>query len=242
MQLKNVRALSFDLDDTLWPFGACVERAEGVLLQWLRQHVPGTRTLLTSTEVLKHYRARAELEHPGLHGDLRGLRLASIRSIIAHAGGDIALAEPAYAVFFDERLRVDLYTDVVPALERLSQRFPLVALSNGNGCVLRAGIGRFFKGTLNPANTGLAKPDARAFHAAARAAGVQPDQLLHIGDDWELDVRGALHAGVQAVWVVRDSSSPVPTNGDPHVQPCRVVQSLHEVAAMLPTPHLARAR
>jgi len=233
VRLKNVRALSFDLDDTLWPFGACVERAEGVLLQWLHQHVPGTRPLLTSTAVLKHYRARAELEHPGLHGDLSGLRLASIRSIIAHGGGDIALAESAYAVFFDERLRVDLYADVVPALEQLSQRFPLVALSNGNGCVHRAGIGRFFKGTLNPANTGLAKPDARAFHAAARAAGVQPDQLLHIGDDWELDVQGALHAGLQAVWVVRDSSAPVLAHGDAHALACCVVRSLHEVALLL---------
>lgn len=234
MRLKNIRALSFDLDDTLWPFRACVERAENVLLQWLWQHAPVIKPLLTSTTVLKAYRARAEIDHPQLLGNLRGLRLASIRSILADGSGDVGLADRAYEVFFEERLRVDLYADVLPVLEQFSQRFPLVALSNGNGCVHKAGIGRFFKRALNPSNAGVAKPNARAFRAAARAAGVELDELLHIGDDWALDVQGALDAGAQSVLVVRDSSRPLALQWGQADKPCLVVQSLHELLAVLP--------
>ena len=50
---------------------------------------------------------------------------------------------------------------------------------------------------------GVGKPDVRIFHAAAQAAGVAPDEVLHVGDDPELDVLGGLDAGMQTVWVNR---------------------------------------
>lgn len=234
MRLKNVRALSFDLDDTLWPFQSCVDRAENVLLEWLRDQVPETRPLLTSTAVIKAYRNRAEVKNASSLGNLRGLRLASIRSILADAGGDIALADQAYDVFFEERLHVDLYPDVLPALEELCRHFPLVALSNGNGCVDRAGIGRFFKGVVNPNTTGVAKPSPQAFHAAARIAGVEPHQLLHVGDDFALDVQGAMDAGVNAVWLLRDPSFPVsPVLSEPRPGYHLVARDLHRMLELL---------
>jgi putative hydrolase of the HAD superfamily len=33
---------------------------------------------------------------------------------------------------------------------------------------------------------------------------LQPDQVLHVGDDVNADVLGALKAGMQAVWVNRE--------------------------------------
>ena len=35
-------ALSFDLDDTLWPIWSAIERAEQVLHGWLTDHAPAT--------------------------------------------------------------------------------------------------------------------------------------------------------------------------------------------------------
>jgi putative hydrolase of the HAD superfamily len=49
----------------------------------------------------------------------------------------------------------------------------------------------------------VAKPDPRIFHAAAQAAGVAPEAVLHVGDDPLLDVVAAVSAGMQAVWVNR---------------------------------------
>ncbi|WP_343630963.1 HAD family hydrolase [Roseateles sp.] len=218
MQLNRIRAISFDLDDTLWPFMPCVVRAEAALTQWLRVNAPGTAGLLASPTALRDYRARVDAEHPELQLDFSAMRRASIRAMLADAGEDLALVEPAFEVFFEERLTVELYPDVLPALEALSQRFTLVGLSNGNGCIHRAGVGHLLKGSLSAATLGVAKPQAEAFHAAADLAGVHPSELLHVGDDWELDVVGAVRAGAQAVWVTRHEGASLPSDrtGTPH--------------------------
>ena len=113
------------------------------------------------------------------------------------------LGEPAYRVFFDARQQVDLYPDALTALEALSARFPIVALSNGNADVHRVGIGQFFRGAVNATQIGVGKPDRRIFTAAAQAAGVPESAVLHVGDDAHLDGAGALAAGMQVAWINR---------------------------------------
>jgi FMN phosphatase YigB (HAD superfamily) len=50
---------------------------------------------------------------------------------------------------------------------------------------------------------GIGKPDPRIFRHACDLAGVLPSQVLHIGDDLDLDVRGAREAGLHAAWLRR---------------------------------------
>jgi len=204
MQLHRVRAISFDLDDTLWPFHACLHRAEAALLAWLRTHAPRTAPLLADSAALMRYRAQAELDFPELRADLSGLRRASIRALLIAAEEDPSMAEPAFEAFFEERLRVDLYPEVAEVLAGLARRLPLVALTNGNACIHKAGIGPHFKGIVSAATLGVGKPAPEAFQAAAALAGVDVSELLHVGDDWQLDVVGAVNAGAQAVWIVRE--------------------------------------
>jgi putative hydrolase of the HAD superfamily len=230
MQLSRVRAISFDLDDTLWPFMPCVVRAEAALTDWLRTHAPSTRALLASPTALRDYRARVDHAHPELHLDFSALRRASIRAMLSDAGEDLALVEPAFEVFFEQRLTVTLYPDVLPALTRLSARYPLVGLSNGNGCVHRAGVAHLLKGSLSAATLGVAKPQAQAFHAAAALADVPPSALLHVGDDWRLDVLGAIGAGAQAAWVMREpGETPAEAGTTPHA----AVSDLTALCALL---------
>ena len=199
----RVRALTLDLDDTLWPVWPTIARAEQVLADWLAQHAPATAALGADRQTLRAVREQIGRERPDLAHDLSALRRESIRGLLQRAGDDPALAEPAFEVFFDERQRVELFEDALPALERLAARFPLVALSNGNADVHRVGIGAHFKAAVTAREFGVAKPDVRIFHAAAAAAGVAPHEVLHIGDDAHLDGVGALNAGMQLAWVNR---------------------------------------
>ena len=101
-------------------------------------------------------------------------------------------------------MKVDLFADVLPALEFLAARFPLVAVSNGNADVARMGLGRYFLSSVSAHEFGVAKPDARIFQAAAEVAGVDAHDVLHVGDDALLDVLGADACGMQTVWVNRE--------------------------------------
>ncbi len=53
---------------------------------------------------------------------------------------------------------------------------------------------------------GVAKPHPRFFQTVAQAVQADPGQILHVGDDRRTDVRGALAAGWQAVWLDRTGS------------------------------------
>jgi len=200
---SRVKALTLDLDDTLWPIWPTIARAEQVLADWLAQHAPATAALGADRQTLRAVREQVGRERPDLAHDLSALRRESIRGLLRQAGDDPALAEPAFEVFFAERQRVELFEDALPALERLSARYPLVALSNGNADVHRVGIGAHFTAAISAREFGVAKPDVRIFHAAAAAAGVAPQAVLHIGDDAHLDGVGALNAGMQLAWVNR---------------------------------------
>ena len=57
-------------------------------------------------------------------------------------------------------------------------------------------------------NIGYSKPDPRAFQTVASAYGMDTSHMLHIGDDWECDIIGAVSAGAHAVWL--SGGRPVP--------------------------------
>lgn len=199
----KIRAITLDLDDTLWPIWPVIERAEKALLDWLMVHAPATAAMCATPAALREIRAHMVAHRPDLQHDMSGLRRESIRLALTRAGDDPALAEPAFEVFFAERQNVDFFPDVLPALEFLCARYPLVSLSNGNADLHRVGLGRYFKGALSAFAFGVAKPDPRIFHAAAALAGVAAHEVLHIGDDTVLDILGARSAGMQAAWANR---------------------------------------
>ncbi len=226
---SRIRAITLDLDDTLWPIWPTIARAEAVLLDWLAGHAPATRALYTTPGALRAIRDRMDQLRPDLRHDLAALRRESIRLALTQAGDDPALAEPAFEVFFDERQRVELFEDALPALEYLSARWPVVALSNGNADVRRVGLGRYFHAAISASEAGAAKPDARIFLQGARAAGVEPGQVLHIGDDAHLDGVGALQAGLQTVWLNREGAAWPHEGPVPHA----TVASLHDLRRLL---------
>lgn len=201
LDVSRIRAITIDLDDTLWPIWPTIARAEAVLLEWLTLHAPATAALFADVQALRAIRNQMVTLRPDLRSDLSALRRESIRLALTQAGDEPALAEPAFDLFFAERQRVELFADAHDTLAFLSSRYPVVALSNGNADVQRIGIGHYFRASISASVFGVAKPDARIFHAAANAAQVLPHEVLHVGDDATMDAQGALDAGMQAVWI-----------------------------------------
>jgi FMN hydrolase / 5-amino-6-(5-phospho-D-ribitylamino)uracil phosphatase len=197
-------AITLDLDDTLWPIAPTIERAETRLQHWLQAHAPATARAF-DRQAMRALREQVALDHPEWAHDLGALRHRTLVRALQQSGGDVRLADPAFEVFLEARQQVVFYDDVLPALHRLAQRYPLWALTNGNADLARVGLLGLFQGCISARGLGVAKPDVRIFHAASHAAGVAPEQVLHVGDDMVLDVHGAHQAGMQAVWLRRAS-------------------------------------
>ena len=197
-----VSAITLDLDDTVWPIAPVIVRAETALADWLRLNAPRTaaRWPLQATRAL---RDAVAIEHPHLAHDFTEQRRITLKRMFADAGDDVALVDAAFDAFFAARCDVTHYEDSLDALERLAARVPLAALSNGNACLQTIGLMHLFEFQLGAREHGAAKPAASIFHAACAQLGCAPAQVLHAGDDAEMDIAGAARAGLRTCWINR---------------------------------------
>jgi FMN hydrolase / 5-amino-6-(5-phospho-D-ribitylamino)uracil phosphatase len=197
-----VKGISIDLDETLWPILPTIIRAEALTQQWIVTHAPAV-ALRYDTKGLRALRDQLQLEDPIRKVDLLKARRDTLLHAFEACGEPKSKALEALEVFVEARQIVDLFDDANPFLELIHKRYPVVALSNGFADIHAVGIGHFFKASVSAHIVGIAKPDVRIFTMAADALGCTNEQVLHIGDDAELDVQGALAAGMQAYHVRR---------------------------------------
>ena len=199
-------AICFDLDDTLWPCESVIERAERAVYAWLEEKAPRI-TAEYDLETMRRIRIEQARARPELGVDLTALRRETVAWHAERAGYSSELAEQAVEVFLEERNRVRLFEDARPVLEVLAERFPLVALTNGNADVARVGVGDFFTESVSAADVGAAKPDPAMFVEACRRLGLRAGDLVHVGDDPVRDVHAARTFGARTVWVNRYASA-----------------------------------
>lgn len=196
------RALSFDLDDTLWPIMPTMERAEQRLDEWLARHCPAAHAQWPLTR-LRELRDAVWHAHPQLQHDFTATRMICLRQVLNPHGLGEAMVEAAFAEFYAARNEVELFPEVRDALHVLSGHFRLIAISNGNADLRRIGLDGLFEFSLHAREHGAAKPSRYIFDAAALRLGLPHAEVLHIGDHPEHDVAAALAAGMGAVWLDR---------------------------------------
>lgn len=92
-----------------------------------------------------------------------------------------------------------------PVLQALSARYPLVLVSNFYGnvdSVLRGfGIREYFGGIIESAVVGVRKPDARIFSLGVVALGLEPQEVLVVGDSLRKDILPARSLGCATAWI-----------------------------------------
>ena len=153
-----VRAITLDLDDTLWPIGPAINRAEEQLDAWMKAHAPRSFARWPQAKRRK-LREQVDLERPHLSHDMTVQRQWMLERMLAEAGDDIALMPAAYEAYFAGRCDVKHYGDSVPALDRLAARVPLAAISNGNADLSLCGIDQYFEMSLAAREAGMLPGD-----------------------------------------------------------------------------------
>ena len=222
-----IRALLFDLDDTLWPIVPVIVAAEEELYEWLRLHAPAVAAAHTVDSMRARRQALMD-EDPRHRVDLMALRTLVMHEVFEACGEDRAKIAAGMALFGQARNRVQPFADVVPALQRLARRYLLGSVSNGAADLAAIGMAGHFRISIAAHEFGSVKPDPAIFLHACENLGVAPAETVYIGDDPALDVAGAQAAGLRAAWIDRFGRA-LP----PHIRPDASCTSLDELEAWL---------
>jgi len=209
-----ILALTLDLDDTLWPVLPALERADQAVDAWLQQHYPEVARVWP-IEAIRALRARIADERPDLAHDFTTQRQLTLQQVFNTCGIAAAPVDALWDIYFAARNSVELYPDSLPALQRITARWPLASLTNGNADLQLIGIHSHFRHHVCARDRGVAKPDARIFLAAAEQLGVPAAQILHVGDDPAMDVAGAHAAGLRSAWINRRGLDWPTEHGEP---------------------------
>jgi putative hydrolase of the HAD superfamily len=203
--MRDIAAVSLDLDNTLWDIEPVITRANEVLNRFLQERCPRVPPIDTKEAWRSRFAAvvaaNAHMQH-----DFTFLRKEALRQCVREAEYPLALADEAFEVFFRARNEVELYEDVIPALERLARRYRLFAVSNGNADLDAIGIASFFEFGIAARDVGALKPEAAVFKAALTRAQLDAHQVVHAGDEPHADIEGARRAGLHAIWLNRHNA------------------------------------
>ncbi|HEV2045339.1 MAG TPA: HAD-IA family hydrolase [Chthoniobacterales bacterium] len=105
----------------------------------------------------------------------------------------------------------ELYPEIIDVLEKLAPQFQLAVVSNFDGrlrfILEHLGISKFFARVFISSELGADKPDPEIFRRALKFIRLEPNQVLHVGDDAERDWKSATTAGLSIFQLDRQKNS-----------------------------------
>ena len=210
--MKSIRALTFDLDNTLWETDISILRAEDAMVRHLRDLTPAKWMADFNLDTFHAMRKEIVREQPQIAHNLTVIRKETLKCWFENRGATRAVAEDlaneGFQVFYKERQNVTPYPGTVATLGQLYKNFKLGAITNGNADLMAMQIGRYFQFSLQSQNFPKPKPAPVMFEEALKRLKVHPHECIHVGDDIEHDVMGARQVGMKTVWFNMNSRSP----------------------------------
>ena len=218
----SVDAVLFDLDDTICTY----RRSADDILDIAFERV-GVDPFFDAAE----YIARLD-EFADGSDDIRDTRRASFAAFAEEAGHDSAVGHEIADIYVEERdqTNVEFLPGAPEALDAVTDTYRVGMVTDGDPWMQSQkleglGIEDRFEVVVHGGHDAPYKPNAEPFHVALDELGVDPENAVHVGNSLESDVRGAIAAGLQSVWVPRDDP-----DLDPDPRPHYVLDSVGEVA------------
>ncbi len=204
----KIKAVVFDLDNTIYDYEVCNKAAELALFDHLKELFSLERDVATDLLILAKKQVKARLENTASSHN-RMLYMQAICEMLGKAPGEYALDlyNTYWNVFLDN---IQIYPEIRLLLQELKSRgLTLVLLTDLTAHIQfrkiqKLGVGECFDYVITSEEAGIEKPDQKMFSLVQIKTGVQRDEILMIGDDPIKDFRGALDYGYHAILFKND--------------------------------------
>ncbi|MEU9256250.1 HAD family hydrolase [Streptomyces sp. NPDC048270] len=204
-----IRAVLWDIDDTLFDY-------TGADAAGLSRHLAAERIAErygTPAQALALWREitdRNWARFAAGEGTFQGQRRDRVREFLERP----AMTDGEADAWFDQyvahyKAAWTVFPDVVPVLDALAADYRHGVLTNSSTVnqdpkLRDLGLRDRFEVLVCAVELGISKPEAGAFLAACEALGLPPADVAYVGDQPEIDARGARDAGLLAIWLDRD--------------------------------------
>lgn len=235
MSTEKLKAILFDLDDTILAYDAVAEPC------W--EEVCGQFAPLLGRDASELYVAIKEMRE-WYESDSERQRYVWVhlleyrREVVGMTFDRLGITAPELAVALADSYSKRKWEaiHVVPgAMEALSRlkgsKLRLALVTNGDsksqrGKIERFVLGHLFDYILIQEEFGAGKPDERVFLHALDKLNVKPDEAWMVSDNLERDIGGAQVVGISGIWVDwRGAGLPASTQ----IRPQRIIRSIAEL-------------
>jgi putative hydrolase of the HAD superfamily len=205
----NVRAVLFDLDDTLFDHRHSWQSG----LAAVQQNFQGLQKIPLD-ELEREYAALLEELHwKVLQGvvSLEKARVERFHRLFSQVGEDVSLSTAEFwARYYQKAYRAAWrpVQGVIPLLRRLTPIVKVAVVSNNlieeqREKLKCCGLMTFVDHLVVSKEVGAAKPEPAIFEEVLKRLRCRVQEAVMVGDSWKEDILGAHRVGMRAVWLNR---------------------------------------
>jgi HAD superfamily hydrolase (TIGR01549 family) len=234
MTLQDVRAVLFDLDDTITDFASAADAAfMAAFSDIAEEHGVDVNELHSSYMGLFEEFYTLHLEGCINLEEFRVYRFSRAFEMVGLPVDDDFLDLTVdFQFYYNEEL--ETFPGACQVLRELDKVFPLGLITNGPTDAQWMKINKFrlsevFEVILVSGQLGISKPDPRIFDVALEGLRVAPEEAVMVGNSLEHDHQGAMNADIRFIWA-NHTGKPLP-EGWP--EPEHEVKSFAELRALL---------
>jgi len=204
-KLEPIKAISFDLDDTLYSNQPNMRAASQKMVAYFQNIFNSDKPY--DFNYWLPFKKQAIAQRPALKHDVAEVRVQCYYlGFIEHGYSEeeaLKKARDAVDYFVIERSNFSVPEDIHTLLQDLKSKYTLISISNGNVDTKAIGIDKYFDLILHADLNQRQKPSRDMFDIACNTFGLKANEILHVGDCGKADIRGAMLAGLQSAWFPR---------------------------------------
>lgn len=205
--LSSFKGVLFDAGDTLITADPPVKE---VALTLASQFFPdlGSSLLLSALAAARAFFSKYYVNYSSQEEDRLLVDMAQAMRTAVRETADVDIDFLPFVKRVRDSIHYRPFPDVLSTLHSLrGQGKTLAVVSNWDSALptllAELGLAEFFAFILPSAEAGVEKPDGRIFSLALQRLGLEPQEVVHIGDRYEADVVGARAVGITPILLDR---------------------------------------
>lgn len=222
------KAIFLDIDDTVFNFKKCSESALKETFSTL--NLEYNKNVFELFSAIDERLWKQQKEELLTVADVLDIRFAELSETLG-LDYDSNLAKEHFGNLLGEQYIME--PGIEKVLKELSSDYKIYAASNGvltmqENRLQLSGLKRYFTDLYVSDDIGYAKPNINFFTESMDRAGLEPSEILMVGDSLVSDIAGAREAGIDSVWY-----NPYSLENLSKINADYEIENLHELAGIL---------